>query len=107
MVDPTPKPKRLYRNYLLNRRLQLGYALAVLLMSAAIATALGVLIYQQSALASDQILAGMNVDGMEWIDPQTREQVSQALTCRQLAFAVLLLDTFWPAAQLSFLVPLL
>lgn len=71
--------KRRLRNLLLDARLQLHYVLWVTAISAAIALGLGLIIHQQSAYASDQILAGLGAAGMDWLDPQTREEVRQQL----------------------------
>ena len=71
--------KRSFRNYLLNRRLQLTYALSTTLVSAAIAALLGLVIYGQSIFASEQILAGLDSVGMEWINPLVKAQIRTEL----------------------------
>ena len=77
--QPQPRYKRSFRNVLLNKRLQLNYALWVTCVSAAIATLLGFLIYDQSTFASDQILAGLGGPGMEWVDADTKRQIQTEL----------------------------
>ena len=54
------RPSRTLKNLLVNIKLQLKYVLGVTLLSAVIAAALGVLIYQQSTFASDQIIAALD-----------------------------------------------
>jgi hypothetical protein len=56
---PRPKHKRHFSNYLLDKRLQLRYVLLVTLLSAAISAVLGVMIYHQMRLASEDVRANM------------------------------------------------
>ena len=83
--------RRSYKNFLLNRRLQLRYALWVTGVSAAIAATLGFLIYEQSTFASSQIIAGFNATGMGWVDPQIQEQVRRELASSDLGLAATML----------------
>jgi methyl-accepting chemotaxis protein len=71
--------ERSLRNLLLDRPLQLHYALWVTAVSAAIALGLGLVIDQQSTYASDRILASLDAPGMEWLDLETRDGVRQQL----------------------------
>lgn len=73
------RPKRLFRNYLLNRRLQLGYAVSIAALSTAITSLLGLVIYQQRTFASARILAALDGAGMEWLGPVVRAQVASEL----------------------------
>ncbi|MBI5508917.1 MAG: hypothetical protein HY903_09205 [Deltaproteobacteria bacterium] len=70
---------RSFKNYLLNRRLQLSYALSTTALSATVAATLGFVIYEQSVFASSQILAGLDGVGMEWVDPGVKAQIRAEL----------------------------
>lgn len=71
--------KRQWRNFLLDGRMQLRYALLVTGVSAAVAVVLGMLIYQQSTVASTQIIASLDAPGMEWLDDATKVAVRAQL----------------------------
>lgn len=73
------QPKRHLRNYLLDRRMQLHYALWVTLISAVVAVTLGAVIYRQSAFASEQIVQGLDAPEMAWLDAPLREQIEAGL----------------------------
>ncbi|OGR08113.1 MAG: hypothetical protein A2341_20705 [Deltaproteobacteria bacterium RIFOXYB12_FULL_58_9] len=67
------------RNLFLNERMQLRYVLIVCGICATIGGVLGLLIYQQSTLASDQIIASLNAAGMDWIDLHTKSAIREQL----------------------------
>lgn len=67
---PPARYKRLLRNYLLDKRLQLRYVAVVLALSAVIVTTLGVLIYEQSSFASRQIAE--RLADMAWLDDASK-----------------------------------
>jgi len=67
------------------------YVLWVTCLSAVIATALGVLIYQQSTFASREIIAGLNAAEMEWLNPQAKESIRQALGRSDMGLAATML----------------
>ena len=60
-----PPYKRKFSNFLINKQLQLRYILVVVCVSSVIATALGFLIYQQSAAASAELNPGLASIGLE------------------------------------------
>ena len=76
---PAAQHKRHWGNYLLDRKLQLRYAITVAALSAVISAALGYLIYRQSHLASAAVLS--TFDGLEqnaaWAE--VRRQAAQRL----------------------------
>jgi methyl-accepting chemotaxis protein len=72
--------KRRLKNLLLDGRLQLRYVVLVTGVCLATAFALGLLIYQQSTFASDQIMAALDAPGMDWVDDVTKEAVREQLT---------------------------
>ncbi|MFC1611330.1 hypothetical protein ACFL6C_10240 [Myxococcota bacterium] len=66
---------RRLKNLILDGHLQLRYVILVTGVSMAIAVALGLLIFQQSTFASDQIMASLDGPGMDWLDEQTKAAV--------------------------------
>jgi hypothetical protein len=72
--------KRRLRNLLLDGRLQLRYAIGVTGVCLAIALALGLLIYQQSIFASDQITTALEAPEMDWIGKATKAAVHRQLS---------------------------
>lgn len=68
-----PRYKRRLSNFLLDKKLQLRYVLAVTLLSAVIAGSLGYLIYQQRHAASQSIEADLMALDAKFQDTQTED----------------------------------
>ena len=80
MVEQTTaRHRRRLRNLVLNGRLQLRYIFLVTGISAAIAVSLGLLIFQQSTFASDQIIASLNAADMDWLDETAKSSIRAQL----------------------------
>jgi methyl-accepting chemotaxis protein len=71
------KHKRYIRNYLVDRKLQLRYIGVVSLLSAAICTLLGYLIFSQQRSASQMIIDSMKA--ADWIPPEVQAETIQHL----------------------------
>lgn len=67
--------ERRLRNLVVDEGLQLRYVLLVTGIAVVIAVALGFLIVQQSAFASEQIIKALHGEGASWLDQQARDAV--------------------------------
>jgi hypothetical protein len=76
-----------WRNLLADGRLQLRYILLVTGVAAVIATGFGLVIYQQSTFASDQIIATLDASDMDWLDETTKATVRAHLGAADLDLA--------------------
>lgn len=72
--------RRRFRNYLLDKTLQLRYVGVVALLSAGISAVLGGLIYRQEARASAAILETMGSSELADYPPELKQQISEQLT---------------------------
>jgi hypothetical protein len=71
------KHRRYMKNYIIDKRLQLRYIGIVTLISAAISSILGYLIWIQRSEASQTIIRGVN--SAEWVDPDLRNEIINTL----------------------------
>jgi hypothetical protein len=72
------KHRRYFKNYLIDKSLQLRYVVIVALISAALAAGLGFLLSRQAAFASDTIIASMS--GMEdFLGPEVKAEIVASL----------------------------
>ncbi|MBI4509865.1 MAG: methyl-accepting chemotaxis protein [Deltaproteobacteria bacterium] len=72
--------KRLLRNYILDKKLQLRYVLVVTLLSAAITALLGYFVWYQQNYASEKIQEQLARPDMSWLSVQMKATIVQALT---------------------------
>jgi len=79
LVERSQKRRRL-KNILLDGRFQLRYVVLVTGVCLAVSFALGLLIYQQSTFASDQIMSALETPDMDWVDDATKDAVREQLT---------------------------
>jgi hypothetical protein len=78
-LSPAPvKHRRHLRNYIIDKRLQLRYIGVVSLLSAAISTLLGWIIWNQRTQASRTIIRSLEV--VDWLDPDQKVEIVHQLT---------------------------
>ncbi len=83
-LSPAPvKHRRHLRNYIIDKRLQLRYIGGVSLLSAAISTLLGWIIWSQRSHASRTIIRSL--EAVDWLEADQKAQIVQHLTGSDLS----------------------
>jgi hypothetical protein len=75
--ENAPRPRRRFKNYILDWRLQLRYVLVVTVVSVVVAALLGLFIWYQKSFATQTIVQGLN--SANWIDDAMKQEISRTL----------------------------